>query len=121
MPSDYQIVLNTCPDVASAEQLASELINQGIAACVNIIPEVRSFYRWQGQVESSQEILLLIKSHKTDYPSIQKLILEQHPYELPEIIAVPITQGFDGYLGWLNSSRHSEGKSDNASRSKQPT
>ncbi len=108
MSTEYQIVLNTCPDYASAERLASELIDQGIAACVNIVPEVRSFYRWQGQVESRQEILLLIKSHKTDYPSIQKLILEQHPYELPEIIAVPITQGLEGYLDWLNSSRSSD-------------
>lgn len=104
MPTEYQIVLNTCPDQASAERLAHELINQGIAACVNIIPEVRSFYRWQGKVESSQEILLLIKSDKTHYNSIQKLILEQHPYELPEIIAVPIDHGLGDYFNWINSN-----------------
>lgn len=104
MSTEYQIVLNTCPNRASAEQLARELINQNIAACVNMIPEVRSFYRWQGKVESSQEVLLLIKSDKTHYHSIQKLILEQHPYELPEIIAVPIDHGFGDYFNWINSN-----------------
>ena len=104
MASEYQIVLSTCPDPASADQLANTIIEHGVAACVNIVPGIRSLYRWQGKVESSQEQLLLIKTHKSQYNSLQQLIRNKHPYELPEIIAVPIEAGLPEYLSWIDNN-----------------
>jgi len=110
MSTEYQIVLNTCPDQASADKLAAALIDQGIAACVSIVPGIRSLYRWQGQIESSQEHLLLIKTTRSHYNSVQQLICTQHPYELPEVLAVPIEQGLGDYFNWIDSnlSRHND-------------
>ena len=81
--------------------LADELVEKGVAACVNIIPGVTSVYHWQGQRESSTETLLLIKTTQTQYPALESAIRSRHPYELPEIIAVPVEQGLDGYLNWV--------------------
>ncbi len=73
-----------------------------MAACVNILPGIRSVYRWQGKLESAQEILLLIKSHSQAYPALEQLIQRLHPYELPEIIAVPVENGLPAYLDWIS-------------------
>lgn len=104
MASEYQIVLSTCPDQACADALAATIIESGAAACVSIVPGIRSLYRWQGKIESSQEQLLLIKTHKNHYNSLQQLILEQHPYELPEIITVPIESGLKEYFSWIDNN-----------------
>ena len=104
MTREYQIVLSTCPDQQSADQLANAIIEDGVAACVSIIPAIRSLYRWQGKVESSQEHLLLIKTRKSHYNSLQQLICNKHPYELPEIIAVPIEAGLEQYLSWIDNN-----------------
>ncbi len=111
MPTKYQLVLNTCPDQASADEIAIALLEQGLAACVNIVPSIRSLYRWQGKIESSQEHLLLIKTDKAHYNQLQRQIIALHPYELPEIIAVPIEQGLDGYLNWID--RNLSDRNDN--------
>ncbi len=79
------------------------LIKKKLAACINIIPGITSVYEWQGEIESSQEHLLIIKSHQCQYPCIESAINEMHPYELPEIIAVPIEQGLPDYLQWIDS------------------
>ncbi len=99
----HQLIFCTCPDQKSAEDIAGHLINQKMAACVNIVPSITSMYEWQGKVETSQEHLLLIKSHTDKYEALASLIKSHHPYELPEIIAVPIERGLPEYLQWINT------------------
>jgi periplasmic divalent cation tolerance protein len=101
MSQEYYIILNTCPDLVTAEAIANTLVDEELAACVNIIPGVRSVYLWEGQRTTSQEHLLLIKAMASDYETIEETILELHPYELPEIIAVSISAGLPDYLDWL--------------------
>jgi periplasmic divalent cation tolerance protein len=103
MPNRYQIILCTCPDKDTAEKIARLLITGKVAACVNILPGIISIYLWQEQIESAQEHLLLIKANKSCYQAIEKTISEHHPYELPEIIAVPIDNGLPEYLQWIDS------------------
>ncbi len=97
-----QLILCTCPDRECAERLAEALVEQRVAACVNILPGIKSVYRWEGKLESAEETLLLIKSHSRAYPALQQLILRLHPYELPEIIAVPVENGLPAYLDWIS-------------------
>lgn len=99
---NYQLVLTTCPDATAAERIAHALVTERLAACVNILPIAKSIYLWKGQVESAAEQLLVIKSMARAYRSIQRRILELHPYELPEVIAVPIADGFADYLAWIH-------------------
>ncbi len=101
MSQEYYVILNTCPDLETAEAIANTLVDEELAACVNIIPGVRSVYIWEGQRTTSQEHLLLIKAMASDYEAIEETILELHPYELPEIIAVSISAGLPDYLDWL--------------------
>jgi len=103
MPANYQIILCTCPDKDTAEKLARLLVANHEAACVNIIPGITSIYAWQGQIESAQEHLLLIKAHNDYYQSIETTLRNHHPYELPEIIAAPIERGLPEYLHWIDS------------------
>ena len=103
MPTQYQITLCTCPDKDTAEKIAHLLVNDKLAACVNILPGITSVYRWHEQVESAQEYLLLIKANKSSYQAIETTIKKHHPYELPEIIAVPIENGLPEYLHWIDS------------------
>jgi len=98
----FQIVLTTCPDVASAERIARALVEERLAACVNILPPMRSIYRWKGKIENASEQLLVIKSAVARFPAIRDRLRALHPYELPEIIAVPIADGLPEYLAWLN-------------------
>ncbi len=102
--ADHQIVLCTCPDRASAETIATAVVERGQAACVNIIPDLTSIYKWQGKLESASELLLVIKSTPSAYNQLQQTIQSLHPYELPEIIAVPIEAGFPPYLNWIDDN-----------------
>lgn len=99
----FQLVLTTCPDSTVAERVARELVETRAAACVNIVPIVKSIYLWRGKVESAAEHLLVIKSKTSAYEEIEKRILELHPYETPEVVAVPIVGGFTDYLSWINN------------------
>lgn len=96
-----QIVLTTCPADA-APRLAHGLVEQGLAACVNIAPSVQSIYRWRGAIEIADEALLVIKGNAAHFAAIESYIRAHHPYELPELIAVPIVAGLAAYLSWLN-------------------
>jgi len=100
---DYQLVLTTFPDAAAAQRLAHALVSERLAACVSILPVAQSVYLWKGRVESATEQLLVIKSMTRAYRDIQKRILELHPYELPEVIAVPVTDGYADYLSWIRN------------------
>ena len=95
------LVLTNLPDRECAQRLANILIESRAAACVNILAECNSVYRWQDKIESACEIPLLIKTTRTAYPRLEEIIRTNHPYELPEIIAVPIEVGFSGYLQWV--------------------
>jgi periplasmic divalent cation tolerance protein len=95
----------TCPDKGIAEKIARLLVEDSLAACVNILPNITSIYAWQGQIESAQEHLLFIKSMASNYSAIEMAIRNHHPYELPEIIAVPIERGLPEYINWITSCR----------------
>lgn len=99
--SDVLMVFTNMPDVASAERLARQLIDAHAAACVNRLAPCTSSYRWKGEIETASEVPLLIKTTRSAYPRLEKLIREAHPYELPEIIAVPISAGLPAYLSWV--------------------
>jgi periplasmic divalent cation tolerance protein len=101
MPTDTLLTLCTLPDKEIASRIAEQLVEQGYAACVNLMPSVQSVYLWHGKVESEEEVLLLIKTTRERYPDLEKAILAMHPYELPEIIAVPVELGLSGYLDWV--------------------
>ena len=104
MPTDLRIALCTVPDETTAGQIANALVSEKLAACVNIIPSVVSVYRWKDAVEHGQELLLLIKTSASVWPLLETRILELHPYELPEIIAVPIHSGQTDYIQWIKNN-----------------
>jgi periplasmic divalent cation tolerance protein len=95
------LVLTNLPDVAGAEKLALALIESRAAACVNVLAACRSIYQWQGAVETATEIPLLIKTTAENYLQVEAIVRTQHPYDVPELIAIPITHGLPAYLDWL--------------------
>ncbi len=95
------LVVTNLPDRKSAEALARSLVEKQVAACVNILQPCRSVYRWKGAVEWADEVPLLIKTTEARYSELEVAIREQHPYKIPEIIAVPVVGGLPDYLAWL--------------------
>ena len=104
MPANLQIALCTVPDEKTAGQIADALISEKLAACVNIVPSIMSVYRWKDAIEHDQELLLLIKTSESAWPLLEARILELHPYELPEILAVPIHTGQADYIKWITNN-----------------
>lgn len=98
------LVLCTCDRQDIAESLAEQMVNKKLAACVSILPVMTSIYQWRGQLHRDQEYQLLIKIPAIQFPAIEKFISEQHPYDEPELIALPIIAGSPGYLSWLKES-----------------
>jgi periplasmic divalent cation tolerance protein len=98
---DTLLVLTNLPDAASAERIARLLVEQRLAACVNILAPCTSVYRWNAAIETAAEVPLLIKTTRARYAALEAALAEAHPYELPEIVAVPVTQGLPGYLDWI--------------------
>jgi len=94
----------SCPDTGVADKLANRLVEQELAACVSVLPGVRSTYRWQGTVTTDAEVLLYIKTVPDRWKELQACITAEHPYELPELIGIPITAGLPGYLNWIRES-----------------
>ena len=97
------LVLTSLPDADSAQRIARLLVEQHLAACVNILAPCTSVYRWQDNIETATEVPLLIKTSLLCYPALQAALTEAHPYELPEIIAVPIHKGLPAYLSWVGA------------------
>ena len=97
------LVITTLPELESAERLAAELVEAGLAACVNIGAEVTSVYRWEGTLQRGTERMLTIKTSSARYAALEQAIVASHPYELPEVIALPITTGLDEYLAWIEA------------------
>jgi len=102
--AEFLLVQTSCPDNASAVSLAQAIINKKVAACVNVLPEVTSIYEWKGEVKQDSETLLLIKTTSSRYADLHALICESHPYELPEVIAVPINEGLPEFLSWIRDA-----------------
>ena len=98
------VVLCTCPEGDAAGNIARTLVEEGLAACVNRLPGVVSNFSWKGRVEEEQETLLLIKSTEARLAALSARIKALHPYELPEVVAVPVSGGLAGYLDWVRSS-----------------
>lgn len=96
------LVITNCPDQASAELLAAALVESRLAACVNILAPCRSVFRWQGVLESADEVPLLIKTTVERYTALEAEIQARHPYELPEIVALPVDRGLPAYLQWVS-------------------
>ena len=99
--SDALLVITNVPDTACAREIARSLIGAHLAACVNILPAVQSVYCWQGAIEEANEVTLLIKTVQARYVELENVIKSAHPYEVPEIIALPIEAGLPAYLEWI--------------------
>lgn len=98
------LVLTNCPDAEIADRISRTLVEQGLAACVNRLAPVESIYRWQGAVERTTEVPLLIKTTRERYGEVEHAIRQLHPYEVPEIIAIPIVDGYAAYLRWVRDA-----------------
>lgn len=103
MNPQFCIILTTAGSQEEAERLAEMLVNQRLAACVQLQP-ISSFYSWQGKIQRDAELLLLIKTITALYPQVEAAILANHSYEIPEIIQVPVEQGFSRYLDWVKEN-----------------
>ncbi len=102
--SEHQLLVTTLSKEEDAVKLARTLVEERVVACVNIVPGVRSFYRWKGAIEDEQELVLLMKTRREAFERVKAAISEHHPYEVPELIALPIEAGSEAYLGWVNEN-----------------
>jgi periplasmic divalent cation tolerance protein len=102
--SERLLVLTTVARAEDAERIAEELVGRRLAACVNVLPGVRSIFRWKGAVERDEERLLLVKTRADRFEALRETLLALHPYEVPELVAVPIERGSEAYLRWLDES-----------------
>jgi periplasmic divalent cation tolerance protein len=106
--SQAMLIFTNLPDEASAQALATALVSERLAACVSILAPCRSTYRWLGAIENAQEVPVLIKTSESRYAALEAAIRARHPYELPEIIAVPVAHGLPDYLSWVTAETLAE-------------
>jgi periplasmic divalent cation tolerance protein len=99
--SPVRVALSTAPDADTAARIARALVEERLAACVNLVPAVRSIYRWQGRIEDEAEVLLVIKTRSERVEALAERLRALHPYELPELVALPVTAGLAPYLDWV--------------------
>lgn len=99
--TDKIVVLSTCGSAREAQRIAKTLLEERVAACVNVLPRIRSFYRWKGKIENSPEWLMVIKSSREHFDGLRTALEKLHSYEVPEIIALPVIEGATNYLNWL--------------------
>jgi periplasmic divalent cation tolerance protein len=100
-PATVLLVLTSCPDAQVAQRLRRQLVESRLAACVSQLPPVTSTYRWQGGIEEAAEVPLLIKTTRAAYPALEAALRQLHPYDLPEILALPVERGLSAYLDWV--------------------
>jgi periplasmic divalent cation tolerance protein len=98
------VVLVTAPSVEGAARIARALVVERLAACGNVVPGVRSFFRWEGKVRSEPEVLLVLKTTRDRFQELRARVLSLHPYQVPEIVALPVEAGHAAYLDWIASS-----------------
>jgi periplasmic divalent cation tolerance protein len=108
---DILLVFSTCPDLATAQRLGRALVEQSLAACVNVVPGIRSLYVWNDAVRDEPEVLLVLKTAADRFEDLRTRLVELHPYEVPEVVAVRAADGHDAYLRWVAA----------ATRTPQPT
>ena len=106
--SQYILVLTNVPDQTFATTLAHAIVENKLAACVNILPGIQSVYRWDGKTEHAAEVSMHIKTLSTRYSALEAYLHEHHPYDVPEIIAVPVVAGLPAYLHWLEEQTGKE-------------
>lgn len=99
--NSFAIVLVTAPDLKTARTLANSALKEQLIACANLIPKIESHYRWHGKIESSAEVLMILKTRKSKLAALEKLILAKHPYDTPEFLVLPLSGGNKKYLDWL--------------------
>ena len=104
MSTNALLVLCTCPNQTVADEITTALLERGLAACINRIPGVESTYRWEGRIERDQEHLLMIKTTSHAYRALEKLVLDTHPHDVPEVIAISLVEGSARYLDWIADS-----------------
>ena len=102
--TDVRVVLVTCKDDEQAARIARGLVEKKLAACVNLLPQIRSLYVWKGRVEESKEVLLMAKTQTHLVQRLETEVRESHSYECPEILSMPVDQGFEPYLAWVRES-----------------
>jgi periplasmic divalent cation tolerance protein len=107
--TDKIVVLSTCDSEEEAKRVAHHLVEQRLAACVNVLPGARSVYRWKDKIEEAAEFLLVIKSSRDLFPALRAELQKVHSYEVPEVIALPIVDGSERYLSWLDSELQPRG------------
>ena len=98
------VILVTAKDEAQANKIVEKLVEEKLIACANIVPGIRSIFRWQGKVDRADEVLLVLKSRRRHFPAIVKAVKALHSYDVPEVIALPIVEGNKDYLNWLTES-----------------
>jgi periplasmic divalent cation tolerance protein len=109
-PDVAVVVLSTAPGETEAARLARILVEERLAACVSRVPGVKSLYRWEGAIEDAEEVLLIIKTHSRRAPDLTRRLRELHPYEVPEILVIPVAAGLAAYLDWVRSETDIEGE-----------
>jgi periplasmic divalent cation tolerance protein len=102
--TDKIVVLSTCATGEEAEKLARALVEQRLAACVNVVPGMKSYYRWQGNLETAGEYLMVIKSSRDRFEELRAALEKAHSYEVPEVIALPVVDGAPNYLNWIDTN-----------------
>jgi|SRR5215831_20390118 len=102
--TDKRVVLCTCASETEAERIAHHLVENRLAACVNLVSQVKSIYRWEGKVESAWEWLLIVKTNAEKFPDVSEAIRGLHSYEVPECISIPVDNGSASYLAWIDES-----------------
>ncbi|NPA58396.1 MAG: divalent-cation tolerance protein CutA [Aquificae bacterium] len=100
----YLVVFITCPDKETGRRIAFGLVENRLAACVNIIPGLNSIYFWQGKIEDDSEVLLVVKTRQELFEKLEKFVKENHPYTVPEIIGMPVVKGSAEYLNWIDET-----------------
>ncbi|MGB2905609.1 MAG: divalent-cation tolerance protein CutA [Candidatus Aminicenantaceae bacterium] len=108
--SGYIVVLSTVPDIATGRKIARGILEERLAACVNISGPLESLYWWEGKIQQDQEHLLVIKTRTELFPRLEEAVQGLHPYDVPEIIALPIEQGSSSYLEWIESETQNENR-----------
>jgi periplasmic divalent cation tolerance protein len=108
--TDAVVVFCTCRDEVEADRIAVGLLKHRLAACITMFPAVKSVYRWRGNIESAQEVLLLVKSTLLSFPALKDFILSAHSYDTPEVIALPVVDGSEHYLAWIGEEVGQPGK-----------
>ncbi len=99
--TDIQVVLCSFPDLPQARQIGTRLVEKQLAACVNLVPAVESIFRWQGEVSSDSEVLAVFKTSAERYPDLERELRRHHPYDVPEVVALPVERGSGPYLEWV--------------------